>query len=199
MKFNADGSINRYKARVATKGYAQTHGVDYEETFAPVAKMMIVRTVIALVAAKGWHLHQIDVKNAFLQGELKQEVCMSQPPGFNSSTHPKAIWRLKKPLYRLKQAPHAWHSKITQYLHRNGFRMSKSDNSLYIRSDSASPIVIILNVNDLVIGGEHFVEINKVKSLLSDKFEMTDMKELHYVEYECIMVVFTLFLRTVLV
>ena len=75
---------------------------------------------------------------------------------------------------------HAWHSKITQYLHQIGFCMSKSDNSLYIRSDSASPIVIILYVDDLIIGGEHFVEINRVKSLLSDKFEVTDMKELHY-------------------
>ena len=142
--------------------------------------MTKVRTVIALAAAKGWHLHQMDVKNAFLQGELEEEVYMVQPPGFNSSTHPKAVCRLKKPLYDLKQALRAWHSKITQYLHQIGFRMSKSDNSLYIRSDSASPIVIIIYVDDLVIGGEHLVEINKVKSLLSDKFEMTDMKELHY-------------------
>ena len=105
---------------------------------------------------------------------------MVQPPGFNSSTHPKAVCRLKKPLYGLKQAPRAWHSNITRYLHQIGFRMSKSDNSLYIRSNSTSPIVIILYVDDLVIGGEHFVEINKVKSLLSDMFEMTDMKALHY-------------------
>ena len=180
VKYNADGSVNRYKARLVAKGYAQTHGVDYEETFAPVAKMTTVRTVTALAAAKGWHLHQIDIKNAFLQGELEEEVYMVQPPGFESSIHPKAVCRLKKPLYGLKQAPRAWHSKITQYLHQIGFRMSKSDNSLYIRSDSTSSIVIILYVDDLVIGGENLVEINKVKSLLSDKFEMTDMKELHY-------------------
>ena len=180
VKYNADGSVNRYKARLVAKGYAQTHGVDYEETFAPVAKMTTVRTVIAIAAAKGWHLHQMDVKNAFLQGELEEEVYMVQPPGFKSSIHPKAVCRLKKPLYGLKQAPRAWHSKITQYLHQIGFRMSKSDNSLYIRSDSASPLVIILYVDDLVIGGEHLVDINKVKTLLSDKFEMTDMKELHY-------------------
>ena len=136
--------------------------------------------MIAIAAPKGWHLHQMDVKNAFLQGELEEEVYMVQPPDFNSSIHPKAVCRLKKPLYSLKQASRAWHSKITQYLHQIGFRMSKFDNSLYIRSDSASPIIIILYVDDLVIRGEHLVDINKVKTLLSDKFEMMDMKELHY-------------------
>ena len=79
MKYNVDGSINCYKARLVAKGYAQTRGVDYEETFALVAKMTSVRTVIALATAKGWHLHQMDIKNAFLQGELEEELFMVQP------------------------------------------------------------------------------------------------------------------------
>ena len=87
MKHNADGTINLYKARLATKGYTQTHGVDYEETFAPVAKIITIWTVIALAAVEGWHLHQMDSKNTFLQGEL-DEVYMVQPHGFKSSTHP---------------------------------------------------------------------------------------------------------------
>ena len=121
MKYNADGTVNRYKAKLVAKGYAQTHGVDYEETFAPVAKMTTIRTVIVLATAKGWDLHQMDVKNDFLQGEL-DEVYMVQPPSFKSSTHPKAI----------KRASRAWRSKITQYLHQIGFNMCKSDNSLFI-------------------------------------------------------------------
>ena len=121
VKHNADGSVNRFKARLVAKGYTQMHVIDYEETFAPVAKMTTVRTVIALAAAKGWHLHQMGVKNAFLQGDLSEEVYMIQPPGFESHKHLHAVCRLKKPLYGLKQAPRAWHSKITQYLHQNPY------------------------------------------------------------------------------
>ena len=90
VNHNADDTVNRYKTRVVVKGYAHTHGVDYEETFALVVKMTTTRTVITLVAAKGWHLHQMDIKNAFLQGEL-DEVYMVQPPGFKSITHPQQI------------------------------------------------------------------------------------------------------------
>ena len=161
MKYNVEGSVNRYKARLVAKGYTQTHGVDYEATFAPSAKITAMQTVIELPVGKGWHLHQMDVKNTFFHGELEEEVYMVQPPDFNSSTHLKVVCRLKKPLYGLKQAPHAWHLKITQYLHRIGFRMSKSDNSLYIRSDSESLIVIILYVYDLVIGVEYLVDIKR--------------------------------------
>ena len=178
-KHNANNTVNWYKARLVAKGYAQTHGVDYEETFAPVAKMCTIKTVIELAAAKGWHLHQMDVKNAFLQGELEEEVYMIQPPGFESRVHPNVVCRLKKPLYGLKQAPRAWHSKIMQYLHQIGFRMSKSDTSLYIWHELDSPIVIILYVDDLVIGGKDLAEINKVKSLLSGRFEMKYLHELH--------------------
>ena len=142
--------------------------------------MTTVLTAIALAATKGWHLYQMDVKNAFLQGELEEEVYLIQPPGFESRVHPNVVCRLKKPLYGLKQAPRAWHSKITQYLHQIGFRMSKSDTSLYIRHESDNPIVIILYMDDLVIGGKDLAEINKVKSLLSGRFEMKDLHELHY-------------------
>ena len=93
--------------RVQHNGYAQMHGVDYTKTFAMVAKMTTIQTVIALAIAKGWHLHQMDVKNAFLQGELDEEVYMAQPPGFTLSSHPQVICRLKKSLCGLKQAPKA--------------------------------------------------------------------------------------------
>ena len=96
------------------KGYAQQHGIDYDETFAPIVKMTIVRVLLAVAAGKGWHLHQGDVKNAFLQGELEEQVYMVQPPKFHSGTNTSEVCRLKKSHYGLKQAPRAWNAKITQ-------------------------------------------------------------------------------------
>ncbi len=107
VKHNGNGSVSRYKARLVTKGYAQTYGINYEETYSPVAKMTIVRVIIAMAAAKGWSLHQLDVKNVFLHGDLQEEVYMEQPLGYVDQTHPNLVCRLKKALYDLKQAPRA--------------------------------------------------------------------------------------------
>ncbi len=98
VKHNSDGSINKYKARLVAKGYAQTYGIDYEETFAPVAKMATMRAVIVVAASRGWVLHQMDVKNAFLHGELQEEVYLDQPPGYEDMSHPNYVCRLRKAL-----------------------------------------------------------------------------------------------------
>ena len=132
--------------------------------------MMTIQSVIALATSKGWQLHQMDIKNAFLQGELDEEVYMIQPPRFKLSTHPQAVCRLKKPLYGLKQAPRSWNSKITQYPHQIVFKMSKFNNSLFIPSDSR--VFIIIYVDDLVIGEEHITHIDHV----SKGFSLADSK-----------------------
>jgi len=112
VKHNADGSMNRYKARLVAKGYAQTYGTDYEETYSPVAKMTTVKAIIAMAGAKGWPLHQMDVKNVFLHGDLQEEVYMEQPRGYVDQTRFNLVRRLKKALYGLKQVPRAWSYKI---------------------------------------------------------------------------------------
>jgi hypothetical protein len=96
IKHNANGYLSKFKAKLVTKGYAQTYGIDYEETYSPVAKMTTVRAIIAMAAAKGWSLHQMDVKNAFLHGDLQEEVYMEQPPTYVDQTNPNLVCRLKK-------------------------------------------------------------------------------------------------------
>jgi hypothetical protein len=112
VKHNANGFVNRYKARLVAKGYAQTYGIDYEETYSPIAKMTTIRVIIVMATAKGWSLHQMDVNNDFLHGDLQEKVYMEQPLGYVDQTRPDLVCRLKKTLYGLKQAPRAWSDKI---------------------------------------------------------------------------------------
>ncbi len=180
VKHNADGSVNKYKVRLVAKGYAQTYGIDYEETHSPIAKMTTIRAIIAMVAAKGWSLHQMDVNNVFHHGDLQEEVYMEQPPGYVDQTHPNLVCRLKKTLYGLKQAPRAWSDKIGQYLVTSGFQTSNADFSLYVKKTNHGIIVIVIYVDDLIITGDSDADIFDLKKLLKQKFEMKDLGELRY-------------------
>ena len=174
------GTIEKYKARLVAKGYAQTYGIDYEETFAPVAKMATVRAVIAVAASKGWIMHQMDVKNAFLHGELQEEVYVEQPPSYADPNHPDYVCRLRKALYGLKQAPRAWHERIAEYLVTIGFRRAHADHSLYVQESDTRIVVITIYVDDLIIVGDSAMEIDHVKGLLKQEFEMKDLGDLCY-------------------
>eukprot|EP00253_Pinus_taeda_P012914 PITA_12914 len=133
-KYKADGSFDKHKARLVAKGFAQKEGVDYEETFAPTAKWATIRTLFALAAQNGWKVHQMDVKTAFLNGDLKDNVFMFQPEGFVVKGHEHKVCKLVKSLYGLKQAPRAWYLKGTQDL---GIKYTQVDDfSLIGYSDS---------------------------------------------------------------
>ena len=121
IKRNADGEIDRYKARLVAKGYKQKYGVDYEEVFAHVARLDTVRMIISLAAHHSWMIYQLDVKSAFLNGILEEEVYVDQPEGFVMQGEEHNVYRLKKALYGLKQAPPAWNAHIDNYLQENGF------------------------------------------------------------------------------
>ena len=130
IKTKSDGSIDRYKVRLVAKGFNQEYGIDYEETFAPVARLTSVRSLLAVAAIRKWELFQMDVKNAFLNGDLTEEVFMKPPPGFPHSS--SQVCKLRRALYGLKQAPRAWFEKFSSTIQTLGFTSSVHDYGLFI-------------------------------------------------------------------
>ncbi|KAH9689130.1 retrovirus-related pol polyprotein from transposon RE1 [Citrus sinensis] len=179
IKYNADGTIERYKARLVILGNKQVEGIDYTETFAPVAKLVTVRTFLAVAAARNWELHQMDVHNAFLHGELNEEVYMRLPPGFTSNES-GMVCRLRKSLYGLKQAPRCWFAKLAAALKTYGFAQSSSDYSLFTLHRDNIHLLVLVYVDDIIVSGNHSEAIRVFKMYLSDCFYMKDLGPLKY-------------------
>uniref|UniRef100_A0A2N9IZP8 Integrase catalytic domain-containing protein n=1 Tax=Fagus sylvatica TaxID=28930 RepID=A0A2N9IZP8_FAGSY len=181
IKTRSDGTVDRYKARLVAKGFTQEYGIDYEETFAPVARLSSVRTLIAVSASRHWPLFQMDVKNAFLNGELTEEVYMqlppvfSQPPGFSLK-----VCRLRRALYGLKQAPRAWFAKFSSTISQHGFSASSYDSALFFRRSDHGITLLLLYVDDMIITGDDMQGIQDLKRFLGQHFEMKDQGLLSY-------------------
>ena len=186
-KYKSDGSIERHKARLVAKGYTQREGLDYTNTFSPVAKSVSVRIVLSLAAVKGWALHQMDVNNAFLHGDLDEEVYMSLPPGFhskgecaNASNSGLLVCKLNKSLYGLKQASRQWFAKFSSTLLNFGFIQSKADYSLFTHTKGASFTALLVYVDDILLTGNDPSCIADLKQLLDTKFGLKDLGLLKY-------------------
>ena len=154
-KLNSDGSVNKHKARLVVKGYAQMFGVYFSKSFAPVARLDTIRMLLALAAQKGWKIYQLDAKLAFLNGYLKEEIFVEQPEGFAVKDKEDKVYQLKKALYGLKQAPRAWYNKINVHLLGLGFKKSQSESTLYVRKINAGILIISLYVDDLLVIGSN--------------------------------------------
>lgn len=178
-KYNADGSVEHFKARLVTLGNHQVKGEDYHETFAPVAKMVTVRTSLTLAAAKGWHLHQMDVHNAFLHGDLHEDIYMKPPPGFHT-TQSNVVCKLKKSFYGLRQAPHQWFFKLASALHEYGFQQSPLDHSLFTFSRGNIFLALLIYVDDLVLTGNDPERCVAFKDYLHRCFKLKDLGPLKY-------------------
>eukprot|EP00253_Pinus_taeda_P030504 PITA_30504 len=178
-KYGPDGKVDKHKARLVAKGFSQVEGIDYTETFSLVAKMNSIRVVLSLVASFKWEVHQMDVKSAFLHGDLHEEIYMEQPVGF-IQTDSSIVCRIKKSLYGLKQAPWALYAKMDSFLLESSFSRCHSNNIFYTKKVGKSLIILVLYVDDLILTGNDPNLINHVKSSLKKKFEMTDLGHLHY-------------------
>ena len=162
------------------KGYTQTYGVDYSDTFSLVAKMTYVRLFISLAASYNWNLHQLDIKNVFLHGNLQEEVYMEQPTGFVAQGEIGRVCRLRKSLYGLKQSPHAWFGKFSQAVEEFGMQKSKSDYSVFYRNSNSGIIPLVVYVDDIVITGSDSEGISSLKSFLHSQFHTKDLGMLRY-------------------
>lgn len=179
-KYHSDGSIERHKARLVARGFTQTFGVDYKETFAPVAKMNTVRVLLSVAINHGWSLFQMDVKNAFLHGDLEEDVFMKIPQGHPQEHEPGMVCKLHKAIYGLKQSPRAWYAKLSAVLCNSGFKCSDADSSMFIRTGKFGRLVVLVYVDDLIITGDNIEEINSLKLSLHQTFAIKDLGQLRY-------------------
>ena len=181
MKHKVDGTIERFKARLVAKGYTQTYGIYYTNTFAPVAKINIVRVLLSLAANLDWPLQQFDVKNAFLHGELSKEVYMDLPPGcMIPKVHCRKVYELKKSLYELKQSLRAWFGRFTKSMRSFGYHHSNLDHTLFSKKEHGKITALIVYVDDMVVTGNDPDERKALQSYLSSEFEMKDLGHLKY-------------------
>ncbi|KAI3421371.1 uncharacterized protein J3R85_012404 [Psidium guajava] len=181
IKSKADGSVERYKARLVAKGFTQTYGIDYQETFAPVAKINSIRVLLSLAVNSNWPLHQLDVKNAFLNGDLEEEVFMNLPPGFEERFEARKVCKLKKSLYGLKQSPRAWFERFGKVIKRYGYTQGQADHTMFYKHSKEGKVaILIVYVDDIVLTGDSYDELEKLKGRLAEEFEIKDLGTLKY-------------------
>ncbi|KAK0575374.1 hypothetical protein LWI29_038069 [Acer saccharum] len=179
-KYDEDGNIVRNKARLVAQGYSQIEGIDFEETFAPVARLESIRLLLSISCVHKFKLHQMDINSAFLNGFLQEEVFVEQPKGFVDAHHPNHVYLLKKALNGLKQAPRAWYERLTQFLVDNNYTKGSVNKTLFIKKDNDELFIVQIYVDDIVFDSTNNTKVQQFVDVMSHEFEMSLVGELSY-------------------
>ncbi|GJR19223.1 putative ribonuclease H-like domain-containing protein [Tanacetum coccineum] len=174
------GIVIRNKARLVAQGHTQEEGIDYDEVFAPVARIEAIRLFLAYASFMGFMVYQMDVKSAFLYGQIEEEVYVCQPPGFEDPDYPDKVYRVMKALYGLHQAPRAWYETLANYLLGNGFHRGKIDQTLFIKKQKGDILLVQIYVDDIIFGSTKKELCTEFEKLMKDKFQMSSMGELTF-------------------
>ncbi|WKA13292.1 hypothetical protein VitviT2T_030608 [Vitis vinifera] len=179
-KMDESSIIIRNKARLVAQGFNQEEGIDYEETFAPVARLEAIRMLLAFACFKNFVLYQMDVKSAFLNGFINEEVYVEQPLGFQSFNFPNHVFKLKKTFYGLKQAPRAWYERLSKFILKKGFKMGKIDTTLFIKTKENDMLLVQIYVDDIIFGATNVSLCEEFSKCMHSEFEMSMIGELNF-------------------
>ncbi|GJW78065.1 retrovirus-related pol polyprotein from transposon TNT 1-94 [Tanacetum coccineum] len=179
-KLDENGIVSRNKARLVAQGYNQQEGIDYDETYASVARLESIRILLAIAYANDFKLYQMDVKSAFLNGFINEEVYVAQPPGFIDFQKPNYVYKLKKALYGLKQAPKAWYDRLKAFLIKHEYSMGMVDNTLFTKKSKSHLIIVQIYVDDIIFGSTSQNLCDDFAKIMHDEFEMSMMGELNF-------------------
>ncbi|GJU25151.1 retrovirus-related pol polyprotein from transposon TNT 1-94 [Tanacetum coccineum] len=179
-KLDENGVVSRNKARLVAQGYNQQEGIDFDETYAPVARLESIRILLAYACAHDFKLFQMDVKSAFLNGFINEEVYVAQPPGFVDFEKPNHVFKLKKALYGLKQAPKAWYDRLKAFLLDHKYTMGLVDNTLFTKKKDSHIIIVQIYVDDIIFGSTCQDLCDDFSKIMHDEFEMSMMGELNF-------------------